>query len=168
MIWFRALLFVLAVQVTVIGVIPLYLAGSGPHIPPGPWAAIGLLPLTVGVLALIWCNWAFVAYGRGTAAPYNPPRVLVAHGLYRYVRNPMYVAAVLVDVGLALWTGSLVVLLYVVVLAVMYNAFVRGYEEPNLRRNFGESYAEYVAAVPRWIPRLRPWPGPQINGVRLN
>jgi protein-S-isoprenylcysteine O-methyltransferase Ste14 len=157
MLWLRALLFIIAVQITAVVILPLILANGGAHLPEGPWRALGIVPLVAGALAILWSNWAFVTYGRGTAAPYNPPRSLVATGLYRFVRNPMYVGATLVIVGLALWTGALILFAYAIVITVAYNAFVRWYEEPRLSQRFGASYDEYTRAVPRFIPRLRPW-----------
>ncbi len=159
MIWFRALSFVVAVQLTVIGAIPWLLAGVGPRLPMGLWRLLGILPLATGGLALLWCNWAFVVRGRGTAAPYDPPRKLVVQGLYRYVRNPMYVSAVLIVLGIGLWTGAASLFGYSLLLALSYHLFVRYYEEPHLRRVFGQSYGEYCAGVPRWWPRITPWLG---------
>jgi protein-S-isoprenylcysteine O-methyltransferase Ste14 len=157
MIWLRALSFVIAVQLTVVGVIPWLLARVGPRLPMGPWHWLGVVPLTIGTLALLWCNWAFVMRGRGTAAPYDPPRALVVQGLYRHVRNPMYVSAGLIVLGIGLWTGAAILLAYFPLLALSYHVFVRYYEEPRLERVFGQSYAEYCAAVPRWCPRVTPW-----------
>ena len=158
MIWFRALFFIVAVQLTVIGVIPWLLADAGPHLRMGHWHWLGIVPLALGALALLWCNWAFVTRGRGTAAPYDPPRALVVQGLYRYVRNPMYVSAILIVVGIDLWTSAASLFGYALLLAVSYHIFVRYYEEPHLQRVFGQSYAEYCANVPRWCPRATPWP----------
>lgn len=159
MIWLRALFFVVAVQLTVIGVIPWLLAGVGPRVPPGNWSLVGIIPLTIGALVLLWCNWAFVMKGRGTAAPYDPPVALVAQGLYRFVRNPMYVSAVLIVLGTGLLTGAAILFGYALLLAVSYHFFVRYYEEPHLQREFGTSYADYCAEVPRWWPRVTPWRG---------
>jgi protein-S-isoprenylcysteine O-methyltransferase Ste14 len=157
MIWFRALSFVVAVQLTVIGAIPWLLARVGPRLPMGLWHWLGIVPLAIGGLALLWCNWAFVVRGRGTAAPYDPPRELVVQGLYRHVRNPMYVSAVLIVLGIGLWTGAASLFGYSLLLALSYHLFVRYYEEPHLQRVFGQSYAEYCAGVPRWWPRVTPW-----------
>jgi protein-S-isoprenylcysteine O-methyltransferase Ste14 len=157
MIWFRALFFIIAVQLTVIGVVPWLLADAGPRLPIGPWRWLGIAPLAIGALALLWCNWAFVARGRGTAAPYDPPRALVVQGLYRYVRNPMYVSAIVIVLGIGLWSGAASLFGYAQLLALSYHIFVRYYEEPQLQRAFGQSYAEYCANVPRWCPRATPW-----------
>jgi len=158
MIWLRALSFVVAVQFTVIGAVPWLLARVGPHLTLGVWHWLGLVPLVIGALALLWCNWAFVVRGRGTAAPYDPPRALVIHGLYRHVRNPMYVSAGLIIFGIALWTGAAILFGYFLLLALSYHLFVRYYEEPHLQRVFGQPYAEYCLNVPRWRPRVTAWP----------
>jgi protein-S-isoprenylcysteine O-methyltransferase Ste14 len=159
MIWLRALSFIIAVQLTVLAGIPWLLVDVGPHVSLGAWHWLGIVPLAIGGLALLWCNWAFVVRGRGTAAPYDPPRALVAQGLYRHVRNPMYVSAGLIVAGLGLWTGAVILFGYALLLALSYQVFVRYYEEPHLRRVFGKSYEEYCAAVPRWWPRVSPWRG---------
>jgi protein-S-isoprenylcysteine O-methyltransferase Ste14 len=155
MLWIRAITFVLAVQLTVVGVVPWLLARVSPHIDIGRWHYLGLIPLGVGAAVILWCNWVFVTRGRGTAAPYEPPRVLVAHGLYNHVRNPMYVAAVLIVLGAAAWTGALILPGYALLLALGYDLFVRYYEEPRLARSFGASYAQYCRTVPRWGWRWR-------------
>ena len=157
MIWLRAVSFVVAVQFTVIGVIPWLLTRVGPRLPMGFWHWPGIVPLAIGAVALLWCNWAFVVRGRGTAAPYDPPRTLVVQGLYRHVRNPMYVSGVLIVLGMALWTGATSLFGYSLALALSYHLFVRYYEEPHLRRVFGQSYEEYCAGVRRWWPRVTPW-----------
>lgn len=146
--------FVLVVQATVVGMVPWLLAGVPPHVEIGRWRYLAVVPVAMGGAILLWCNWLFVTRGRGTAAPYDPPRVLVAHGLYRHVRNPMYLAAVMIVLGAAVWTGAASLLGYALLLALGYDLFVRHYEEPRLARMFGDSYAEYCRAVPRWRFRL--------------
>ena len=102
---------------------------------------------------ILRCFADFVRRGRGTPALYDPPRELVVAGLYRYVRNPQYVGVVLVIVGEALLTGMVVLFGYAALMAIGYHLFVRYYEEPTLGRLFGEAYARYREAVPRWLPR---------------
>src|SRR4029079_10146656 len=106
---------------------------------------------------------ALARRGRGPPAIYDPPRELVVAGLYRYVRNPQYVGVVLVILGEALLTGMAVLFGYATLMAVVYHLFVRYYEEPTLGRLFGESYARYREAVPRWLPRR---PGRTLLGIR--
>ena len=155
MLWIRAVAFVLVVQVSVVGFIPWLLTRASPRIEIGRWHYLGLIPIGVGAAVILWCNWVFVKRGRGTAAPYEPPRVLVAQGLYNFVRNPMYIAAVLIVLGAAVWTRAVILFGYALLLAVGYELFVRYYEEPRLARSFGASYAEYCRTVPRWGVR---WP----------
>jgi len=101
----------------------------------------------------------FVREGLGTPVPIAPPTELVVGGVYRYVRNPMYLALASTVLGQALILGSRKLLLYVTVMALPVSAFVRFQEEPRLASTFGEQYERYCANVPRWVPRLRPWDG---------
>ena len=99
-------------------------------------------------------SWVrFVTRGRGTPAPIAAPKRLVVTGFYRWVRNPMYVAIILVVVGEALVFRSAALLLYAAVLWITFHLFVLLYEEPHLRGRFGPPYEEYVRSVPRWVPR---------------
>jgi protein-S-isoprenylcysteine O-methyltransferase Ste14 len=99
------------------------------------------------------CIWEFARRGRGTLAPVDPPRTLVVQGLYRYVRNPMYLSVTMIVLGEALLTGSRALLAYWAVWFLAANLFVIGYEEPTLRRRFGPAYDRYRATVGRWVPR---------------
>lgn len=121
------------------------------------WA--GALGITAGVILLGACVWEFARTGRGTLSPVDPPRVLVVRGLYRYVRNPMYLSVTLIVLGQVLLAGSRALLGYWAVWFAAVNAFVIGFEEPTLRRQFGETYRHYAAAVRRWVPRLHPYAG---------
>jgi formylglycine-generating enzyme required for sulfatase activity/protein-S-isoprenylcysteine O-methyltransferase Ste14 len=158
MLWLRTLLFTILVPGTVLVLVPLALVASslGPHFDFGPAAYSGLVPLLAGLSVIVACFIDFVRRGRGTPAPYDPPRQLVITGLYRYVRNPQYVGVVLVVVGGALLSGAAVLFGYAAFLAIAYHLLVRYYEEPTLSRLFGEAYARYREAVPRWLPD---WPG---------
>jgi len=103
----------------------------------------------------------FALQGLGTPAPIFPTQHLVVSGLFRYVRNPMYVAVVLLILGQGLCFGSVRVLEYSVAVWVGFYLFVLIYEEPILRKSYGRDYQEFCANVPRWIPRLRPWHSPR-------
>jgi protein-S-isoprenylcysteine O-methyltransferase Ste14 len=155
--WLRTLLFTMLVPGTVLVLVPYALRASGIgwplHLGPARW--IGLLPLVSGLAAIVTCFTHFVRHGRGTPAPYDPPRELVVAGLYRFVRNPQYVGVLLVAVGEALLAESAILLGYSAFLAVAYHLFVRYYEEPTLGRLFGEPYTRYREVVPRWLPRWR-------------
>lgn len=128
-----------------------------------PLRLVGLAAITVGVLALAHAFARFVVEGRGTPAPVAPPAHLVVGGLYRYVRNPMYLAVAATIVGQALALGQLVLLAYAAIVCVTVVAFVHGYEEPTLSRQFGVQYDTYRRAVPAWWPRRRPWKSPDLD-----
>lgn len=145
---------------TVAGLVPWGLTGWRPGAPFGHWAAlrvIGVVLIAAGAAVLVHAFARFVVQGRGTPAPVAPTAHLVVSGLYRYVRNPMYLAVVAAIVGQALLLWRPVLLPYAAVIAVAFVVFVLGYEQPTLQRQFGASYDAYRRAVPAWWPRLRPW-----------
>ena len=113
----------------------------------------GLL-IALGALLLLACIYEFAARGRGTLSPADPPKELVVQGLYRYVRNPMYLSVMTVVTGEILLTRSIALLFYLLIFFALANLFVRGYEEPYLRSRFGESYERYLRDVGRWLPRV--------------
>jgi protein-S-isoprenylcysteine O-methyltransferase Ste14 len=116
-----------------------------------------VLLIAAGLPVLLDSFARFALQGLGTPAPVFPTRHLVVTGLYRYVRNPMYVAVVSLIVGQGLLLGNLRVLGYGLVVWLACHAFVRLYEEPMLRSTFGAEYDAFRTNVPRWIPRLHPW-----------
>jgi len=124
-----------------------------------PWRWIGAVPSVLGFSLALRCVWDFGRTGHGTPAPFVPPQRLVVVGFYRYVRNPMYVGFFAGWMGLWVVFGranrSALVAVIVAIAAVVL--FVKLYEEPTLRKMFGNDYQEYCANVPRWIPRLRAW-----------
>ena len=122
------------------------------------WAAVlGGLATVAGTLLVVAAFVQFVVEGRGTPAPVAPTQELVVGGLYRWVRNPMYVGVATAIAGQAVGFGSLGVALWLVVFLAAVTTFVRLYEEPTLRRTYGMSYDAYTSAVRRWVPRLTPW-----------
>jgi protein-S-isoprenylcysteine O-methyltransferase Ste14 len=112
----------------------------------------GLIVATLGAALAIWCIMTFVVIGRGTPAPFDPPRALVTRGPYGVVRNPMYIGAGLALAGAALYYQSLPLLAYTAGFLLVTHLFVIGYEEPALRRLFGAAYEEYCRRVRRWMP----------------
>jgi len=120
----------------------------------------GVLMIAAGVPVLLDSFARFALQGLGTPAPIFPTRHLVVSGLFRYVRNPMYVAVVSLILGQGLLCGSISTLEYGGAVWVGFYLFVLIYQEPTLRKSFGLEYEEFCANVPRWIPRLRPWRGP--------
>jgi protein-S-isoprenylcysteine O-methyltransferase Ste14 len=152
--------FFLAAPGVVAGLIPWLLTRWQAREPLPYWApmrVLGGILLIAGLIALIRAFVRFVMEGLGTPAPIAAPERLVVGGVYRYVRNPMYVAVLAVIVGQALLLGRLGLLLYAAAAWLLVAAFVRWYEEPTLTRRFGEDYEAYRRAVPAWWPRLRPW-----------
>jgi protein-S-isoprenylcysteine O-methyltransferase Ste14 len=120
---------------------------------------LGVLFIAAGIPVLLDCFARFALQGLGTPAPIFPTRHLVVSGLFRYVRNPMYVAVLSLIFGQGLLFSSTGVLEYGVAVWLGFYLFVLLYEEPTLRRTFGIEYEEFCANVPRWIPRFRPWRG---------
>jgi protein-S-isoprenylcysteine O-methyltransferase Ste14 len=122
---------------------------------PGPAQVAGAIATVLGAALALWCVATFAFVGRGTPAPFDPPRRLVVRGPYRHVRNPMYLGAVLALCGGALFYETRALVTYAAVFAVILHLFVVLYEEPTLRATFGEDYASYCRAVRRWWPRWR-------------
>jgi len=147
----KNLLFTLVVPATVGVWVPFWLA---PH-QSAPWCLryASIPAFTLGAILYVWSVWGFAHHGRGTPAPIDAPKHLVVRGPYAVVRNPMYMAVLLVVLGYALWSASVLVLAYGAALALMFHAFVVLYEEPTLRRMFPEDYPRYVRNVHRWWPR---------------
>lgn len=147
----------------VAGVVPFALLGWTMQPPllglPGE-RAVGVAAVAAGVAGLLDCFARFVIEGRGTPAPVAQTEVLVASGLYRFVRNPMYVSVLIVISGQALLLGQARLFVYAAVMLVAFHLNVILYEEPTLGRRFGESYKTYYRHVGRWWPRLMPWRGP--------
>ena len=117
-----------------------------------PLDLVGLGLMAVGASLLGACIWEFARRGRGTLSPVDPPTQLVVEGLYRYVRNPMYLSVTAIVLGEVLVTRSRSLLVYWALWFAAVNLFVMTYEEPTLRRQFGRSYDRYSRAVGRWIP----------------
>ena len=118
----------------------------------------GWLLVAAGLAGLLTCVRAFFVTGRGTLAPWDPPQCLVAVGLYRFTRNPMYVSIIILLAGWSLAAGSTVLGIYAPCLAVAFHLRVVLHEEPWLRRNFPEAWASYAARVPRWLGMTRKAP----------
>jgi protein-S-isoprenylcysteine O-methyltransferase Ste14 len=120
---------------------------------------IGDVVFVAGLLVVIAAFTQFVHEGRGTPAPVAPTEQLVVGGLYRFIRNPMYVAVGSMIAGQALIYASVEVWWWLLAFAVLVVSFVHMYEQPTLRRTYGASYESYLAAVPGWWPRLSAWHG---------
>ena len=112
----------------------------------------GMIMVTIGTAIALWCVFTFVFIGKGTPAPFDPPKKLVVRGPYRFVRNPMYIGAGMTLAGAALYYESLSVFIYTCLFFLITHLFVVLYEEPTLRRTFGDDYEAYCRRVRRWIP----------------
>ncbi|MGH9936199.1 MAG: methyltransferase family protein [Blastocatellia bacterium] len=156
MVWLKTSIFTIIVPGAVTALIPYLLLSRNPssfaHI--GPFQLFGLIPMTIGAAIYFWCAWDFASTGKGTPAPIDPPKRLVARGLYRFVRNPMYVGVLLALLGEAWLFSSWALVIYAAIVITWQHLFVVFYEEPALKRKFGESYSDYLARTPRWIPNL--------------
>ncbi len=137
------------------GYIPLVLLPRVPQVETGPLAYLAFPLWFVGGVIILWCFMDFALKGRGTPNPIDPPKELVATGPYRYVRNPIYVGVLILIAGHLLWFKTIWMLVYAVVVFLVCHSFVVLYEEPTLKRKFGETYEDYSRSVPRWIPRLK-------------
>jgi protein-S-isoprenylcysteine O-methyltransferase Ste14 len=155
----RTLLFTVVVPGTMTVLIPRWLLRGAPPVWSG-WHAAGAPLIAFGALLYLWCAWHLAMRGRGTPGAWDPPRRLVVSGPYRIVRNPMYVGVGSVVLGEALLFASFPVLRFFLLGAAVVFLFVLLYEEPVLRRKFGDEYREYCRNVRRWIPRLTPWRPP--------
>lgn len=149
----RTILFGALAPAAVIAFIPgLILRATGTEGEGGVLRLIGLIPIVGGIAILSWCFAGFIVEGEGTPAPYDPPHRLLTGRLYGWMRNPMYLAIVIVLLGEALFYGSVALLLWAAGAWIVMNFFVVWYEEPNLLNRFGPAYEAYVEQVPRWIP----------------
>jgi len=115
---------------------------------------LGLIPIIVGIMLYIWCAWCFTFVGKGTPAPFDPPRELVIKGPYQHSRNPIYVFVVLTLTGEAIFFGATVLVLYAAAVVTFLHLWVVLYEERGLKRRFGSPYERYCERVPRWIRGL--------------
>ena len=109
----------------------------------------------IGTLIIIWCSIDIIHRGRGTPAHFDPPKELVITGLYCYVRNPVYLGALLVQLGYIIWFGSGILISYFFLFVLAYHILIVFIEEPILRNTFGVAYEEYAKKVPRWIPHIK-------------
>ena len=160
--------FFLVAPGVVAGVVPFALVGWTLQPPllglPGE-RLVGTVAVGVGLACLLDCFARFALEGRGTPGPVEQTEILVASGLYRFVRNPMYVCVLVIVLGQALLLGQPLLLPYAGVVLAAFHLFVFLYEEPTLRRRFGASYETYCLHVRRWWPRLTPWCESRTSGT---
>ncbi len=138
----------------VIGLIPWWISGWRVRMPIEPWRYLGIAMIVAGAFPLFDSIARFVREGRGTPEPLHPTQTLVVSGLYRFVRNPMYVGVLLMIFGQAVFFADRHIGEYGVCAWLVVELFVLLYEEPTLRARYGSQYEEYCRKVGRWIPRL--------------
>jgi protein-S-isoprenylcysteine O-methyltransferase Ste14 len=158
MITLKTILFSLFIPGTVVGMIPYLILTRLTRLPlfdPGASLYAGIMLIIAGVLIYLTSARFFVAFGKGTPAPIDPPLLLVTTGPYRFVRNPMYCSGILILFGEFVISGSGAILLYLLFIWLIFHLFIVFYEEPHLRKVFGEPYEKFCRKVPRWMPRLR-------------
>jgi protein-S-isoprenylcysteine O-methyltransferase Ste14 len=148
----KNLLFSVFIPGSVAVYVPLLLIGGLP--PSAGWACLISAPFfAIALTIYLWAVWSFAVRGRGTPLPIDAPTKLVVQGPYLHTRNPMYLAVMSALLGWLLVCQSLGLLLYTVGVGSAFASFVIWYEEPHLRRQFGEQYDQYRARVPRWLSR---------------
>ena len=151
----KTLIFTVFVPGTVAGYVPSLLRGhAAPVAGAEEWMALAIVAIGIAIY-LYTAFWGFALVGGGTPAPIAPTEILVVKGLHRFGRNPMYIGVALAIGGQALLFRSLHIAIYMVCMLLTAHLFVVFYEEPTLRKQFGEEYERYRATVPRWIPKLR-------------
>jgi protein-S-isoprenylcysteine O-methyltransferase Ste14/uncharacterized glyoxalase superfamily protein PhnB len=156
-----SILFLVVAPGVVAGLIPWLLTRWLPASPPGWVQALGWILVAAGAAILFEAFGRFVVEGIGTPAPVAPTERLVVGGLYGYVRNPMYLAVAAVILGQAAVLGRWILIAYAAAFGAAVWSFVHWYEEPALRRRFGDEYDRYCAAVPAWRPRLGDFDAPE-------
>ena len=125
--------------------------GSSNLIKAGDLQYFGILPIIAGSIVSLWCSFDFIFIGKGTPVPTDPPKKLVVFGLYRFVRNPMYIGILVLLFGEAVLFKSFILICYTACIFCLFQIFIIGFEEPSLHAQFGKEYEEYCSSVPRWI-----------------
>ena len=158
--FFGTLVFIILGLFIVLILIPYYIISSPYHtllFEIGGFRYVGIVPIVVGVVIYLWCSSIFVFIGKSTPYPFDQTKELLITGLYRFVRNPMYIAGFLVLAGEFLLFQSKGLFIYFLVMFGIFNLYVPFVEEPRLLKIFGDSYGRYRKSVPRWIPRITPY-----------
>src|ERR1700687_5390967 len=145
----KTVLFTILVPGSVLGLVPSWILGGFPKLAQGPLTWLGLLLIMLGAAIYFRCAWEFAIRGLGTPAPIAPTKFLVTTALHCYVRNPMYIGVLGVLLGEAALFRAVVLLKYATFCFAAVYLFVIFYEEPTLRRQFGEAYEEYRRSIPR-------------------
>lgn len=157
-------LFSMVLPVTIAVIIPLFIISSFNNhlltfnsILSGLMLILGILLIFLGLLFVFYTNKSFLEIGKGTLAPWDPPKKLVVDGTYRHVRNPMISGVLMIVLGEALLFSSIELFILFILFFIVNHVYFVYLEEPGLIKRFGKDYIEYKKNVPRWIPRLTPW-----------
>ena len=151
----KSLLFLILVAGLGAGYIPFALLPRDPQVETGLFAYLAFPLWLLGTVTILWCFSDFTFKGHGTPNPIDPPKELVATGLYHYVRNPIYLGVLTIIIGHFLWFKTIWMLDYAVVVFLAFHLFIIFYEEPTLKRKFGATYESYYKSIPRWVPKIR-------------
>jgi protein-S-isoprenylcysteine O-methyltransferase Ste14 len=149
----KNILFAILVPGSVAGYVPYQLLRRSGDLSRPSISALTIIGVTIGLLGIgiaVHCIWEFAFHGQGTPAPFDPPKKLVAQGIYKHMRNPMYTGMLLILVSETLLFTNRDMLIYAIAVAAGFHLYVLLFEEPRLRKRFGESYEEYCRIVPRW------------------
>lgn len=154
MLLIKTLLFTILAPGTLTVLFPYWILQSRTELFPkswNVWAIIGGIVVMLGISIYLFCAWEFISTGKGTPAPYDPPKLLVKKGLYRFTRNPMYVGVSSIILGESIYFRSTALLVYALIVWTGFQLRVLFYEEPELKKQFGISFDEYCQRVPRWF-----------------
>ena len=163
----KSIAFVIALPGGLSGFLPTVLANIEPawNLDLGPVAWLAVPLWAIGAALLVHCIWCFAKQARSSPAHFDMPQRLMIQGIYRYLRNPMYVAQLIIVAGHILWFGAAVLIPYLAGYAIVVHQLATRYEEPLLMRLFGRSYYHYMSNVPAWWPRLTPYVSPPEAGA---
>ena len=151
--FFRNLLFTILLPGTVAGLVP-YLIAKNHSVSfqiTSPLHLLGVIIFMIGFVLMVHCIFRFAIEGRGTLAPVDATKVLVVTGLYRYLRNPMYLGVITMLLGESIYIQSVIMWIYILIVFIAFNIFIFWIEEPRLKRDFGDEYIRYCQKVRRWI-----------------
>lgn len=153
--FFRNLFFTILQPSVVVGLIPYLMLNNGIKryfdFPFTSLQYIGLMLFFLGFLVLLYCIVSFAIRGKGTLSPADPTKQLVVSGLYRFSRNPMYVGVIMMLIGESVFFHSYILFVYTVLVFTAFHLFIKFFEEPRLKKDFGEEYNKYSKKVSRWI-----------------
>ncbi len=152
---FKSLIFAVLVGGTTMGIIPICFHtyfGSPTNNTIGLLRCFGFFPLPLGIIMISWCVRDFLLRGKGTPAPFDPPKQLVVTGLFQFMRNPIITGAIMVLVGESILMESIAIGVWVLIFFVVNHLWLLFWEEPGLIQRFGEDYKIYMKDVPRWFP----------------